>query len=65
MDGFELNKIIAAILATVVVVFGINKVTDIIFTPDKPQQSAYKVEKIEKKLTSSSNTVQAAVLISQ
>ena len=34
MDGFESNKIIAAILATVVVVFGINKVTDIIFTPD-------------------------------
>ena len=38
MDGFELNKIIAAILATVVMVFGINKVTDIIFIPDKPQQ---------------------------
>ena len=33
MDGFELNKIIAAILATVVMVFGINKVTDIIFIP--------------------------------
>ena len=40
MDGFELNKIIAAILATVVVVFGINKFTDIIFTNDKHQQSA-------------------------
>ena len=61
MDGFELNKIIAAILATVVVVFGINKVTDIIFTPDKPQQSAYKVEKIEPTLTSASNTGKTAV----
>ena len=64
MDGFELNKIIAAILATVVVVFGINKVTDIIFTPDKPQQSAYKVEKIEPTLAVSS-TGQAAVGISE
>ena len=65
MDGFELNKIIAAILATVVVVFGINKVTDIIFIPDKPQQSAYKVEKIEPALASASNTGQAAVGISE
>ena len=65
MDSFELNKIIAAILATVVVVFGINKVTDIIFTPDKPQQSADKVEKIEPTLASASNTGQAAVGISE
>ena len=65
MDGFELNKIIAAVLATVVVVFGINKVTDIIFIPDKPQQSAYKVEKIEPALASASNTGQATVGISE
>ena len=65
MDGFELNKIIAAILATVVVVFGINKVSDIIFTPDKPQQSAYKVEKIEPTLASASSAGQAAVGISE
>ena len=65
MDGFELNKIIAAILATVVVVFGINKVTDIIFTPDKPQQSAYKVEKVERTLASASSTGKAAVGINE
>ena len=65
MDGFELNKIIAAILATVVVVFGINKVSDIIFTPDKPQQSAYKVEKIEPALTTVSSTGEAAVGINE
>ena len=65
MDGFELNKIIAAVLATVVLVFGINKVTDIIFTPDRPQQSAYKVEKIEPALASASNTAQAAVGINE
>ena len=65
MDGFELNKIIAAVLATVVVVFGINKVTDIIFTPDKPQQSAYKVEKVEPTLASASSTGKAAVGINE
>ena len=65
MDGFEINKIIAAILATVVVVFGINKVTDIIFTTDKPQQSAYKVEKIEPALTTVSSTGEAAVGINE
>ena len=65
MDGFEINKIIAAILATVVVVFGINKVTDLIFTPDKPQQSAYKVEKIEPTVASASTTGQAAVGINE
>ena len=65
MDGFEINKIIAAGLATVVVVFGINKVTDLIFTPDKPQQSAYKVEKIEPTVASASTTGQAAVGINE
>ena len=47
MNGFELNKIIAAVLATVLIVFGINKFTDILFHVDKPEQSAYKVEKVE------------------
>ena len=53
MDRFEINKIIAAVLATVVIVFSINKFADILFRVDKPQQSAYKVEKVEPTLTSS------------
>ena len=65
MDGFELNKILAAIVATVVVVFGINKFTDILFTPDKPQQSAYKVEKIEPALASAADVGKAAVGINE
>jgi|TARA_B100000700_G_C14764291_1_gene723614 cytochrome c len=52
MDGFELNKIIASVLATVLVVYGINKFTDFLFYVDKPQQSAYKVEKPEATLAS-------------
>ena len=31
MDGFEINKIVAAILATVLIVFSINKFVDILF----------------------------------
>ena len=55
MDGFEINKIIAAILATVLIVFSINKFADILFRADKPQQSAYKVEKVETTLASTSS----------
>ena len=55
MDGFEINKIIAAVLATVLIVFSINKFGDILFHAEKPQQSAYKVEKVEATLASSSS----------
>ena len=51
MDSFELNKIIAAVLMTVLMVIGINKLADSIFHVEKPKQSAYKVEGVE--LTSS------------
>ncbi len=55
MNGFEINKIIAAVLATVLIVFGINKSADILFHADKPQQSAYKIEKVESTLASTSS----------
>ena len=51
MDSFELNKIIAAVLMTTLIVIGINKLADSIFHVEKPKQSAYKVEGVE--LTSS------------
>ena len=44
MDSFEINKIIAAIIFTVLVVYGIGKVTDLIFFVKKPSQPAYVVE---------------------
>ena len=44
MNGFEINKIIAALIFTVLVVFGIGKITDLIFLVDKPSEAAYKVE---------------------
>ena len=44
MNGFEINKIIAAIIFTVLVVIGIDKITDLIFHIEKPSEAAYKVE---------------------
>ena len=44
MNGFEINKIIAAVIFTVLVVFGIDKITDLIFYVKKPSEAAYRVE---------------------
>ena len=44
MDSFEVNKIIAAVLVTVLLVFGIGKISDIIFHVEKPNVPGYKVE---------------------
>ena len=44
MDSFEINKIIAAILVTVLIVFGVGKISDIIFHVQDPQVQVYKVE---------------------
>ena len=51
MDSFEINKIIAAILVTVLLVFGIGKISEIIFHTEKPDVQGYKVEiKVEIKV---------------
>ena len=47
MDSFEINKIIAAVLLTALIVIGIGKFTDILFYIEKPKQSAYLVEGLE------------------
>ena len=44
MKTIEINKIITAILVTILVVFGIGKVSDIIFDKDDKNIVAYKVE---------------------
>ena len=44
MNSFEINKIIAAILVTILVVFGIGKISDVVFDQDKENIVAYKVE---------------------
>ena len=47
MNSFEINKIITAILVTILVVFGIGKISDIIFDKDDKNIVAYKVEVLE------------------
>ena len=55
MDSFEINKIIAAVLLTVLIIIGIGKFTDILFYIEKPKQSAYKIEGLEVATTSTSS----------
>ena len=42
MNSFEINKIITAILVTILVVFGIGKISDIIFDKDGKLRDKYK-----------------------
>ena len=44
MDSFEINKIIAAILVTVLLVLGIGRISDVIFHVEQPSVAGYKVE---------------------
>tara|TARA_Y100001970_G_scaffold120561_1_gene149439 strand:- start:625 stop:1155 length:531 start_codon:yes stop_codon:yes gene_type:complete len=56
MNSFEINKIVAAIIFTVLVVFGIDKVNDFIFHVEKPPKAAYVVEAPAAKTTSSDSS---------
>ena len=56
MNGFEINKIVAAVIFTVLVVFGIGKITDLIFYVKKPSQAAYVVEAPSVKTASSESS---------
>ena len=54
MDSFEINKIIAAVLLTALIVIGLGKFTDFLFHEEKLKQSAYKVEGLEASTTDNS-----------
>ncbi len=56
MDSFELNKIIAAILLTALIIIGIGKFADILFHVEKPKQSAYKIEGLDTATSSTDKT---------
>ena len=57
MDSFEINKIIAAVLLTALIVIGIGKFTDILFHVEKPKNSAYKVDGLESAVSSTDTGV--------
>ena len=67
MDSFEINKIITAIFLVVLVVFGVGKISDLIFEVTKPDIEGYKVEgKIDSstaELASTESKVDVAALL--
>ena len=44
MDSFEINKIIAAVLLVALLIIGIGKISNIIFSVEKPKTPGYAVE---------------------
>ena len=56
MDSFELNKIIAAILLVVLLIIGLNKLSNVIFYVEKPEKPGYALELEQVSSTSSSST---------
>ncbi|MDC3127307.1 cytochrome c family protein [Candidatus Pelagibacter bacterium] len=52
MDSFEINKIIAAVLLTALLIIGIGKFADMLFYVEKPKQSAYQIDGLEKAVAS-------------
>ena len=61
MDSFEINKILAAIIVTVLIVLGIGKFTDYLFYVEKPKQSAYKVELVASNSVEESSAKQSDI----
>ena len=61
MDSFEINKIIAAVLVTVLLVFGISKTADFLFNVKKPNVKGYKVEISTTTSTQASTEVQVDI----
>ena len=55
MDSFEINKITSAIIIVVVLVVGIDKLSEVIFHVEKPKNPGYVVE-VQKVSTSSDST---------
>ena len=55
MDSFEINKIISAIIVVVVLVVGIDKLSDVIFHVEKPKKPGYVVE-LQQVSTASAST---------
>jgi len=49
-----MNKIIASVVLAIILIFGINKITDAIFYVKKPEKSAYQVAGLYKVTSSSS-----------
>ena len=65
MDSFEINKIISAIIVVVVLVVGIDKLSDVIFHVEKPKKPGYVVElqQVSKASATSESKIDIAALM--
>ena len=65
MDSFEINKIITAILIVIILVVGIDKLSDVIFHVDKPETPGYvvEIEQVSKASTSNKNKIDIIALM--
>ena len=55
-----MNKIIASIILAVILVLGINKITDIIFYVEKPEKSAYQVADVSTTTTTETTSASSS-----
>ena len=55
MNSFEINKIIAAIILTIVIVFGVNKLADVIYYVKAPEGNTYKIATETKEISKDDN----------
>ena len=60
-----MNKIIASIILAVILILGINKITDIIFYVEKPEKSAYQVISVSTsaETTSTSSSIESGEIM--
>ena len=63
MNSFEINKIITAIILTILLVFGIGKISNIIFDKDDKNVVAYKVD-VPEETSSKANASETSVDLS-
>ena len=63
MDSFEINKIIASILLTALIIIGIGKLVDVLFYVEKPKISAYKVEGIDQIASDKETSAKSAKVV--
>ena len=55
-----MNKIIASIILAVILILGINKITDIIFYVEKPEKSAYQVADVSTTATTETTSASSS-----
>ena len=55
-----MNKIIASIILAIILVLGINKITDIIFYVEKPEKSAYQIASVSTTTTTETTSASSS-----